>query len=88
MNKPKAKYRTIGSVLKSKDGSGDYIKISQDVTLREGQFVNLVSKASKIASITKAGEEGKLSEDLVEKLLAQAEKMPDFVRFNLEVKEE
>jgi hypothetical protein len=87
-NKPKAKYRTVGSVLKSKDGKPDYIKISQDVTLREGQFVNLVSKASKIAGIDKAEADGKLSEELATKLREQAEKMPDFVRFNLEVREE
>lgn len=85
--KPKSKRRVVGSVYKGSDGKPDYIKMSQDVSLREGQYVNLESKASQIAGITKAAAEGKLSQDLATDLLAKAEKIPDFVRFNLVVVE-
>ena len=40
MSAPK-KTLTIGSVLKRKDDGSSYIKISQKVTLEEGEFVNV-----------------------------------------------
>lgn len=80
-------YRRIGSVIKGKEGKSDYIKISQDVTLKAGQFVNLESIAYKKASIEKALAEGKMSEELATKALAAIEKIPSFVRFELVVSE-
>lgn len=81
-------YKNIGSVVKGKDGKPDYIKISQDVTLKAGQFLNLESAAAKKASIQKAMSEGKMSEEAAQKALAVVEKIPAFVRFNLVLVEE
>ncbi len=82
------RYKTIGSVVKGKEGKPDYIKISQDVTLKAGSFVNLESKASRLASLAKAESEGKLSTEKAAEIRASVEKTPDFVRFNLTVSEE
>jgi len=74
----------IGSVLKSKDASQpDYIKINEDVTLKKGDTLNLESKKSKLASLEKNVENGKLSGDLADKIREGIEKMPDFVRFEI-----
>lgn len=77
--------KTIGSVIKGKDGKPDYIKISQDVTLKQGQYVNLESKKARLDSLTKAESEGKLSADLVTKIRSILDKEPEFVRFSLTV---
>jgi hypothetical protein len=76
-------YKTIGSVVKGKDGKPDYIKISQDVQLIAGQFITLESAASKKASVEKAVAEGKLSEEKAANAMAAIEKIPAFVRFSL-----
>lgn len=77
-------YKTIGSVLKSKNpGETDYIKITEDVTLRKGEFLSLSNTASKIAFIEKGVQEGKISPEEAEKRIAQAEKTPAFVRFEI-----
>lgn len=74
----------VGSVLKSKDTSQpDYIKINADVTLKKGDILNLESKKSKLASLDKNIENGKLSGDLADKIREGIEKMPDFVRFEI-----
>ena len=74
----------IGSVLKSKDVSQpDYIKIDVDVVLKKGDSLSLESKKSKLASIEKAVENNKLSEEVAEKMRGFAEKIPDFVRFEI-----
>lgn len=85
--------RTIGSILKpsaetlaKNPKAGRYIKINEDVVLSKGTIINLESKQSKIESLQAALASGKLSEEYVEKLIAQAEKMPDFVAFDLVVK--
>lgn len=84
-----AKRNTIGSVCKGKtdEETGvtkpDYIKIGQDVTLKKGDFVRLESKNDQIASINKAAESGKLDADFAQTLLERANKIPDFVRFEL-----
>lgn len=76
-------YKNIGSVVKGRDGKPDYIKISQDVTLKQGQFLNLESPQAKKASIEKALADGKMSEESAQKALAVVEKIPAFVRFNV-----
>lgn len=74
----------VGSVLKSKDASQpDYIKINADVVLKKGDILNLESKKSKLASLDKNVENGKLSGDLADKIRGDIEKMPDFVRFEI-----
>lgn len=85
-------YKTIGSVLKSKNpGEPDYIKITEDVVLKKGEFLSLGNKSSKLESLQKAFENGKLTSDVVEKMTAQIEKTPwiekdkpdTFVRFEI-----
>ena len=79
-----AKRIKIGSILKSKDTTQpDYIKIDQDITLKKGESLSLESKKSKLASLEKNVENGKLSGDLADKIRDQIEKMPDFVRFEI-----
>lgn len=74
----------IGSVLKSKDASQpDYIKINEDVTLKKGDILNLESKKSKLASLEKNIENGKLSGDLADKIREGIENMKEFVRFDI-----
>lgn len=74
----------VGSVLKSKDATQpDYIKINADVTLKKGDILNLENKKSKLASLDKNVENGKLSGDLADKIRGDIEKMPDFVRFEI-----
>lgn len=74
----------VGSVLKSKDPTQpDYIKINEDVVLKKGDILNLESKKSKLASLEKNIENGKLSGDLADKIREGIEKMPDFVRFEI-----
>ena len=74
----------VGAVMKSADkAKPDYIKISNDVTLKKGDFLNLESKQSKIDGINAALENGKMSAETAEKLLEYANKIPDFVRFQI-----
>jgi hypothetical protein len=82
-----AKRKTIGSVIKGQNGKPDYIKISNDVVLSKGQYVNLESKAGKIKGIKEAVDAGKLSPDTGAKMLESAEKIPEFVRFEMYVLE-
>ena len=76
--------KTIGSILKSKnEGETDYIKISEDIVLKKGDTLSLESKKSQLASLERNVENGKLSGDLADKIRANIEKMPDFIRFNI-----
>lgn len=78
------KRQKVGSVLKAKDSSQpDYIKIDSDVLLKKGDILNLESKKSKLASLEKNIELGKLSGDLADKIKEAIDKMPDFVRFEI-----
>jgi len=81
-----AKYtRTIvGSVLKSKTaGTPDYIKIKTDVTLKAGTVLRLENKAQQLKNLDEAVEKGRLGEDIAEKIRANINKIPDFVRFEV-----
>lgn len=78
-----AKYRTIGSVCKRKDGNGTHIKISEDVTLKKGEYINLESKVKQLEKLDKAQGEGKISEENAEKARERINKIPDFVMFEL-----
>lgn len=74
----------VGSVVKGKnEGDSDYIKIRKNITLREGEILNLSSKKQQIAQARAAIEAGKLSPDMGEEILERLEKIPDFVRFEI-----
>lgn len=75
---------TIGSVVKSKEaGKPDYIKVSQDITLKKGQFLNLESKERQLESLDAAVAAGKLSEDMANEIKERTNKIPDWVRFEI-----
>ena len=73
----KKRRNVVGSVLKSKDGGADYIK------MRDGKIYKLESKKQQLDSLSKAHSEGKLTGDIVESIRERIEKIPDFVRFEI-----
>ena len=76
--------KTIGSILKSKnEGETDYIKISEDIVLKKGDTLSLESMKSQLASLERAVENGKLSQEVSDKMRVNIEKMPSFIRFNI-----
>jgi hypothetical protein len=78
--------KVIGSVVKSSDpNKPDYIKISQDVVLQKGQFLNLESKKHQLQSLEGAVASGKLSKETAAKVQERIEKIPDFVRFEISI---
>ena len=81
-----AKKITIGDIVKSKNGTGKYIKVFADsVVLTKGQYINVESKAEQLASLESAREAGKISEETYENALARLEKIPDYVIAQLSV---
>lgn len=81
--KSKGKVVNIGTVLQAKDDpERSYIKIKTDITLREGQIVNVQSPQERIAFFL---ERGFLTEEQAQD---QLEKTPDFVLFELTTKSE
>lgn len=74
----------VGSVLASKDNPKEfYIKVKTSVTLVEGQTLRLESKEQQIAGITRAESEGKVTAEMANDIRARAEKIPDFVKFEI-----
>lgn len=84
MSKPKYTRRGVGSVIKSKDpGGSDYIKIRDDVSFKKGDTLQLESAQSQLASLERAVSDGKLSEEVAEKVRDRIQKIPDWVRFEI-----
>jgi len=77
------KREIIGKVLKGKDGKADYIQIKQNVTLKEGEYLNLESKKQQLDKVNDLLQEGILSSENALKASERIEKMPDFVRFEI-----
>lgn len=69
----------VGQVLKGKDGKGSYLKISNDVKLTKGQIVQVQSPKEQLAQAKLAFADGKISEELMEKIEERVDKTPDFV---------
>lgn len=84
----------VGSIVKGKDGNGDYISVRKGLTLLAkddkgntytlGQYINLDSKKTMLESAARLEEEGRDADFLRER----AEKLPEFVRFELRAKVE
>jgi len=75
-------YKKIGSVLKGKEG-GSYIKIDEDVNLKKGTFINVSDPRTKPDTLL---ELGKISEEVYHKMKEKADKIPEFVLFELSIK--
>jgi len=80
----KWKRTTVGSIMKSKDDTkSNYLKVNlykqESITLKHGQSLQVLSKSFKLKDIARLRKEGKLDEETLDKMEAQAEKMPDFV---------
>lgn len=75
--------KTIGSIYKGKEGKGDYVKITEDVILKAGTFLNLENKTQKLASVQWLLDNGKIDAAAFEKRTNAINKMPDFVRFDV-----
>lgn len=86
-NQTKGKFtrRVVGSVIKSNDPEKpNYMKFrltgdKKPLTIEDGMTLSVESKAFQLKNLEKAAAAGKLSEDLVEKIKARIEKIPDFV---------
>ena len=79
-----AKRTTVGSVVKSKDAGGaDYIKIATDITLKKGDILRLESRSQQLERIDALEQSGKFDAEFAGKLRERAEKIPDFVRFEI-----
>lgn len=82
------RFRTIGSVVKSKDPTkGDYIKINEDVTLRKGDILNLESKKAVQDRLESLKAAGRLKPESEEKLQKYINNWKDFVRFEVKQKQ-
>lgn len=73
----KKRRNVVGSILKAKDGGTDYIK------MRDGKTYKLESKKSRLESLNKAVEDGKLTEEVAAKVREGIEKIPSWVRFEI-----
>lgn len=94
-----AKRRNIGVVYKGRDGKPDSIKITEDVQLKKGQYVNLENEASEIKGLDAAVKAGALDAEYAETRKEQVKAnwnkvvsikgedkvVKDMVRFNLVV---
>lgn len=81
-----AKYKrtVVGSIIKNKDAKkGDYLKVTGTHVLKNGQYLNLESKASQLASLDSAVADGKISGDNAAAARERISKIPDFVRFQV-----
>ncbi len=91
----KTKRVKIGSIVKGRDGKPDYFqayikdkegKPSQYV-LKDGQFLDLDSKAKQLADIKFLVENDKIDADTAKYLSDKVAKIPDYVRFEVIAKE-
>lgn len=80
--------RTLGSVVKGRDGKPDYIKMKDDVVLKKDQILNLESAKSQMESLQKAVAAGKLSAETGEKIKDRISKIPEWVRFEITMYED
>lgn len=72
---------TVGNPQKKDDGKvkHPYIKFKKNVSFKEGDYVTVETKKSRLASIEQAVKSGKMSEEVYEKLKEQINKTPDWV---------
>lgn len=66
----------------------DYIKVRGAHVLKDGQFLNLETKAQQLKNLETAVASGKLSGDLASQIRERVNKIPDWVRFEVVTLEE
>lgn len=74
MAKKYGKKQYIGNISKRKDGSGSYLKISNDFSFKKGQFINLESVADQIKGYEEAAEAGRMPEEKAADKIADLKK--------------
>lgn len=67
----------IGQISKRKDGSGNYLKITKDFSLKKGQYINLESVADQIKGYEEAAEAKRVTEDYAADQIAKLKESKD-----------
>lgn len=81
---------TIGSVVKGRKDpltnavKPDHIKISKDINLKAGDYLNLKSKETLLNDLVEAVNAGRMSEESAAKIAERHNNIPDFVRFEIQ----
>lgn len=73
----KSGFREVGTIFERKDGSGFFLKVNEDVTLKAGQTLNLETPQSKIERLLAFGY---LSEEAADARLAN---LPKTIKFDV-----
>lgn len=60
-----------------------HLKISNDLSFKKGDYLNLETKAEQLKNLNEAASAGKISEANAEKARERIEKIPDFVIFEV-----
>lgn len=92
----KTKRVRLGSVVRGQDGKPDYIKLfikdkdgkPSSYVLKDGQFLNLDSKAKQLEDLKFLVENSKVDADTAKYLKDRIEKIPEYVRFEIVAVEE
>lgn len=69
----------VGSLLRSKEGTGVYFKANVDFSLKKGDTMNVATKKEQLESLEKAVASGKLAAESAAKIRDIVEAIPDFV---------
>lgn len=77
--------RNLGTIYTSKiEGQSDYLQFKlpegESVTFYNGDKLQVETKSYRLNNIKNSLREGRLAPEVADKLLQNAEKMPDFVR--------
>jgi hypothetical protein len=75
----------FGKILKGAEGKPDFVAIDKDITLKEGEFVNLESKTQRLKELEDSVSAGRLSQEKAEDIASKVNKQSDRVRFSMYV---
>jgi hypothetical protein len=75
----------FGKILKGAEGKPDFIAIDKDISLKEGEFINLESKAQRLKELEESVGAGRLSQEVADDIAAKVNKQSDRVRFSMYV---
>ena len=74
-----SKRTKVGSLLRSKEGTGVYFKANTDFTLKKGDTLNVATKKEQLESLEKAVASGKLAAEKAAQVREIVEAIPDWV---------